>query len=167
MAAHEGSASPATTRVEAIVEFLEGEGLAYEVIEHEPTMSAASEARVTCYPPDEVAKTVVLHDGGGYMIAAIPASERLDLHKLREALGATRELRLAAEDEIAREFPSLEVGAVPPFGPTVPVVEVIDHELLRHERVLFPAGDHQHSVLVDPREVVRVTAARTASICQD
>ena len=65
------------------------------------------------------------------------------------------------------EFPSLEVGAVPPFGPTVPAVEVIDHELLRHERILFPAGDHQHSVLVDPREVVRVTAAKTASICQD
>jgi prolyl-tRNA editing enzyme YbaK/EbsC (Cys-tRNA(Pro) deacylase) len=115
------SASPATTRVEAIVEFLEGEGLC----------------------------------------------ERLDLHKLREVLGASRTLRLAGEDEIAREFPSLEVGAVPPFGSTAPAVEVIDEKLLRRDRILFPAGDHEHSVLVDPHEVVRVTAAKVAGICQD
>jgi Cys-tRNA(Pro)/Cys-tRNA(Cys) deacylase len=101
------------------------------------------------------------------VIAAIPASERLDLHKLRELLGATRQLRLATETEIARDFPTLEVGAVPPFGPRVPAAEVIDSALVQHERILCPAGDHRHSVLVDPRDVVRVTAARTADICED
>ena len=110
----------------SVVDFLEGEGVDYEVIEHEPTMSAAGEARIMHYPPDQVAKTIVLHDGGVYVIAAIPACERLDMHKLREVLGATRRLQLAGEDEIAHEFPSFEVGAVPPFGPTVPAVEVID-----------------------------------------
>src|SRR6185437_5934910 len=117
------------TRAEAIVEFLEGEGVSYELIEHEPTLSAAAEARTTHHLSDQVAKTIVLHDGSGYVIAAIPASERLDLQKLRKLLGATRHLRLAGEDEIAREFPSLEVGAVPPFGPMVPAAEVIDRAL--------------------------------------
>ena len=42
------------------------------------------------------------------------------MNKLRDLLGATRQLRLASEAEIARAFPSLEVGAVPPFGPMVP-----------------------------------------------
>ena len=167
MSARQGSTSPAATRAEAVVEYLDGERLDYELIEHPPTMSAAAEARATRYPPDQVAKTVVLHDGSGYVIAAIPASERLDLHKLRELLGATHELRLAGEDEIAREFPSLEVGAVPPFGPMVPAAEVIDRGLLAQPRILCPAGDHRHSVLVDPRDVVRITAARTADICQD
>jgi Cys-tRNA(Pro)/Cys-tRNA(Cys) deacylase len=107
----------------------------------------------------------VLHDGSVYMIAAIPASERLGLHKLRELLGATRQLRLATEDDISRDFLSLEVGAVPPFGPMVPAAEVIDRALLEQERILCPAGDHRHSVLVDPRDVVRITAASTADIC--
>jgi Ala-tRNA(Pro) deacylase len=160
-------ASPWTTRAETIVEFLEGEGIAHELIEHEPTMSASAEASATHTPPDEVAKTVVLHDGAAYVIAAIPACERLDLHKLREFLGATRRLRLASEREIAREFPTLEVGAVPPFGPMVPAAEVIDRALLDRPRILFPAGDHSHSVLLDPRAVVRMTAARTADICED
>jgi Ala-tRNA(Pro) deacylase len=157
----------ATTGTGAIVEFLDGAGVDYELVEHEPVMSAAAEARVAHVPPDQVAKTVVLHDGRAYVIAAIPASERLDLHKLRELLGATRELRLANEDEIARDFPSLEVGAVPPFGPMVPAAEVIDRALLEQQQILCSAGDHGHSVLVDPRAVVRITAAKTADICQD
>ncbi len=166
MTSEERPGAIVTTRVKAIVEFLDGSGIAYELVEHEPVMSATAEAHVANLPPDQVAKTVVLHDGNAYVIAAIPASERLDLHKLRELLGATRQLRLANETEIARDFPTLEVGAVPPFGPMVPAAEVVDSALVRHERILCPAGDHRHSVLVDPRDVVRVTAARTADICE-
>jgi len=92
----------------------------YEFVAHESAMSAAAEARVAHLPTDQVAKTVLLHDGSVYVIAAGSASARLDLRKVRELLGATRNLRLATEDEIARDFPTLEVGAVPPFRPWVP-----------------------------------------------
>jgi Ala-tRNA(Pro) deacylase len=149
----------ATTRVDAIVDFLDGVGISYELVEHAPVMSATAEVRVAHVPPDQVAKTVVLHDGRTYVITTIPASDRLDLHKLRELLGATRQLRLASEAEIARDFPALEVGAVPPFGPMVPAAEVIDSALVAQERILCPAGDHRHSVLLDPRDIVRITAA--------
>jgi Ala-tRNA(Pro) deacylase len=167
MSGEQGTGRPATTRVHAIVEFLHGAGVDHQVIEHEPTMSAVAEATATAYPTEQVAKTVVLHDGNSYVIAAIPASERLDLHKLREVLGAARQLHLATEHEIGEHFPSLEVGAVPPFGPMAPEAEVIDRALLEQRRILCPAGDHRHSVLVDPREVVRITGAKTADISQD
>lgn len=167
MSTTESHGGIAATRVDAIVQFLEGAGVDFELVEHEPTMSAAAEAQATHQPPDQVAKTVVLHDGDAYVIAAIPAAYRLDLHKLRELLGATQKLQLATEQQIARDFPSLEVGAVPPFGPMVPTAEVIDRALLEQDRVLCPAGDHRHSVLVDPREVVRITAARTADVCEE
>ena len=36
----------ASTRVEAIVGFLDGAGIPYELVEHESVMSAAAEARV-------------------------------------------------------------------------------------------------------------------------
>jgi Cys-tRNA(Pro)/Cys-tRNA(Cys) deacylase len=165
--ADQESSGATTTRVAAATDYLGGAGCAYELIEHEPTMSAAAEARVTHFRPGEVAKTIVLYDGRGYVIVAIPSSERLDLRKLRTVLGASRQLQLAGEHEIARAFPMFDVGAVPPFGPIVPAAEVLDAALLRNERILCPAGDHRHSVLVDPRDVVRVTGARTADICQD
>ncbi len=157
----------ARSNVAAITDYLEGAHVPFEVLEHEPTLSAAAEARTTGFPPDQVAKTVVLHDGSVYVIAAIPSSQRLDLHKLRLLLGASRQLQLASEQQIAHDFPALEVGSIPPFGPMVPAAEVIDRALLQPERILCPAGDHRHSVLVDPRDVVRMTAAKTARICQD
>lgn len=161
------SSAVSPTHFEAITEFLEGAHIRYELLEHDPVMSAAAEAAATHEPPDHVAKTIVLHDGSAYVIVAIPASERLDLPKLRRLLGASRKLQLASEAQIARDFPELEVGAVPPFGPMVPAAEVIDRELLDHDQILCPAGDHRHSVLVDPVDVVAITAAQTGSICQD
>jgi Ala-tRNA(Pro) deacylase len=155
------------THVEAIREYLEGAGVEFQLVKHDSVMSAAAEAAAAQQPPDQVAKTIVLHDGSAYVVAAIPASDRLDLHKLRRLLGASRQLQLASEDLIAHDFPSLEVGAIPPFGPMVPAAEVIDRSLLEHERILCPAGDHRHSVLVAPSEVKRITAALIADICQD
>lgn len=163
----ESRASLTSTHATAVAAYLEGEGVACRLIKHEPTMSAVAEARAANLSPDQVAKTVVLHDGTRYVIAAIPAADRLDLHKVRDLLGATRHLRLATEDEIARDFPSFEIGAVPPFGPIMPAAEVLDSALIGQQRILCPAGDHQHSVLVDPREIVRITAARVADISQD
>ena len=167
MTGEQRSGAMATTPVAAITEYLERMGIAHDLVEHEPVMSAAAEAHAMHYPTDEVAKTIVLTDGYTNLIAAIPATQRLDLHKLRAVLGASRKLQLASEEQIARDVPSLEVGAVPPFGPMVPAAEVIDQALLGHERVLCPAGDHRHSVLVDPKDVLRITSARTADICQD
>lgn len=155
------------THFEAIAEFLDGAHVPYEMIEHDSVLSASAEARATHQSPDQVAKTIVLHDGGAYVIAAIPASQRLDLAKLRHSLGASRRLQLASEEQIARDFPELEVGAIPPFGPMVPAGEVIDPRLLDSDQVFCPAGDHCHSVQVAPRDVVRITAARVADICQD
>ena len=154
------------THVDAIVAFLEGVGVAFELVEHEAVMSAAAEARSVGKPPEQAAKTIVLHDGSAYVIAVVTAADRLDLHKLRELLGASKQLRLASEEEIARDFPSLEVGAVPPFGPMVPAAEVIDSALAAQPRILCPAGDHRHSVLLDPGEVVRITVATVADITE-
>lgn len=167
MANDEPPGALASTRAEAVSAYLEGEGVACELIQHESTMSAGAEASVANLPPDQVAKTIVLHDGAAYVIAAIPASERLDLHKLRDLLGATRHLRLATEQEMARDFPLFETGAIPPFGPIMPTAEVIDNALLAQQRILCPAGDHRHSVLLDPHEVVRITGATVADICEE
>ncbi len=165
----EGTKSVAitSTGVNAIVDFLGGAGVSCELIEHPSAMSAAAEARVAHIPAEHVAKTIVLHDRGACVIVAIPASRRLDTHKLRELLGATRQLRLASEEEIAHDFPTLEAGAVPPFGPAVPAAEVIDRALMAEERVLCPAGDHRHSVLVAPGDIVRITGAAVADISED
>jgi hypothetical protein len=55
-----------------------------------------------------------------------------------------------------RDFPGFEVGALPPLGPDLPPAEVVDVRLLYRERLLCSAGDHRHSLAIDPRDLVRV-----------
>jgi Ala-tRNA(Pro) deacylase len=154
------------TGVAAVTEFLEREGIPYEVVEHERTQTAIAEARAAGVPAADVAKTIVLRDEEGLRLAVIPASERLDMHKVKQAL-ASRGLRLVTEQEMAKEFDEFEVGAVPPFGSMFDALELVDARLLEHDRILCGGGDHEHAVLVDPRDVVRAGEARVADICQD
>lgn len=156
-----------TTGIAAVTESLRGEGILHEVIKHDETLSAAAEAAATQRPQGQVAKTIVLHDQGVYLLAIVPASHRLDLHKLREVLGAGGTLRLATEAQMAQDFRTLEVGAVPPIGPMVPAAEVIDQRLLDEERIVCSGGDHRHSVLLAPRDIVAATDATVADICED
>ncbi len=152
--------------IAAVTTFLESQGVGYEVLEHRPTFSAAAEARASGAEAREAAKTLALHDRGGYRMAVIPATRRLDLHRIRELLGGTSHLRLATEQELERDFPMFDVGAMPPLGPMMPMPEVIDVHLLYHELIVCAGGDHRHSLRVDPRDLVRVCEPRVASLCE-
>ncbi len=161
------AASSQAKGIDAVVRYLDERGIGYEVVDHDETFSASEEARAAGVEPDHAAKTVVLCEDGEYRLAVVPASERLDLRKARAALDAGSHLRLATEDEMARDFPAFEVGALPPLGPMLPALEVIDRRLLDHVQILASGGDHRHSLLLDPSAVARDTGAAIADICQD
>ena len=88
-------------------------------------------------------------------MAVIPASHRLDLHRVRELLGATSHLRLATEAELERDFPMFDVGAMPPLAPMMPMPEILDVHLLYHDRSCAPAATTRTSLRMDPRDLMR------------
>jgi Ala-tRNA(Pro) deacylase len=153
--------------VDLVVGYLEERGVAHDVIDHEQTFSAMAEAKAAEVPPEHAAKSVLLREGEEYRLAVIPASERLDLRKARAALQASGQLRLANESEMAADFGSFDVGAVPPLGPMLPAPEVIDPRLLVHDRILCSGGDHRHSLLIDPKELSTLADARVADVCKE
>jgi prolyl-tRNA editing enzyme YbaK/EbsC (Cys-tRNA(Pro) deacylase) len=147
--------------------YLRDRGVSFDVIAHPRSESAAAEARAAQIPQEQTAKTVVLETSAGYRFAVIAASDRLDLQKAAVALDVRRhDLRFATEADMAADFAQYEVGAIPPIGPDTPV-ELVDLRLLDYGRVLCPAGDHEHSLLVDPMDIVRVTGARSMDLRQD
>jgi Ala-tRNA(Pro) deacylase len=152
---------------EDVTRFLDDHGVTYEVVEHEKQFTAAGEAQAAGIEPHNAAKALLVREDGEYLLAVIPASSRLDLKKLRATLEERPKVRLATEDEIGSDFPAFELGAVPPVGPGLPSAEVVDRALLEHDRVLCNAGDHAHSLLVDPNEIVRVGGSRVSDICED
>ena len=153
--------------IDKVTGFLDEHGVEYEVVEHEERPTAAGDARAAGADLGEMAKDVVLREGEEYILAVIPASERLDFVKAKLALERDERPQLASEDDLARDFPEFEVGALPPFGRLHEIPEVVDRRLLEQDRVLCAAGDHRHSLRLDPREMVRVAGAGVADLCQD
>ena len=141
--------------------YLDRRYVEYELLPHRHTESAGEEASALGIPPEKIAKTIVLtarHHG--FVRAVLPASQRLDLHKLRELLGLSDELRLATEGELAAEYPGFELGAVPPFGGPGGDRTVVDRRLAALRKVVLEAGSHNESVRMKTTDLL-VTAMAT------
>jgi Ala-tRNA(Pro) deacylase len=146
---------------------LERAGLGYELLHHGETLTAGEEAAMLGLPREQVAKTVVLASGGGYVRAVLPASERLDLRKARRLLGEAKATRLAREEELAVAYPMFELGAVPPFGGPTGDRTIVDRRLAAQESVVIEAGSHSESVRIKTRDLLSLIGGETADICAD
>lgn len=135
----------------------------YDLIEHRRTESAGEEARAIGAAPDEVAKTIVLVSGERFVRAVVPASERLDLHKVQEVL-EDKHARLATEGELVSAYPMYELGAVPPFGVPAGDLVLVDRRLAERESVVAEAGSHNESVRLRTRDLLRLAAAKVADL---
>ena len=154
---------PLTT--DALTHALEQHGVSYELIPHRRTMSAAAEARAVEVDPQHVAKTLILATSDGFVRAVLPASERIDLRKVREVLDRD-DVDLASEEVLVGAYPGFELGAVPPIGPETGDVVLVDSRIRNAGSVVFEAGTHNQSLRMDAFDLVAVTEATVADICQ-
>src|ERR671937_2984777 len=95
---------------------LDKAGIEYELLTLEHTERAADEASALGLPPTVVAKTLVLAAPEGHVRVVLPASERIDLRKVRDRVEGGKGIQLESEGQLARDYPEFELGAVPPFG---------------------------------------------------
>jgi Ala-tRNA(Pro) deacylase len=141
-------------------------GVEYELIPHERTLNATAEAKVVGVAPKDVGKTIVLRTERGYIRAALAASDRLDLHKVREALPAGHDVRLATEAELAAAYPMFELGAVPPWGGPSGDRVVVDRRLADRESIVVEAGAHDESLRLKTADLLAVTGADVVDLAE-
>jgi Cys-tRNA(Pro) deacylase len=147
-----------------VVRVLEQAGIDFDVLEHARTMRAVDEAAALGVEAEEVAKTLVLVAPGGNVRAVVAASERIDVHKVAALLAVGgKKVRLASEEDLARDYPEFELGAVPPFGGREDRV-LVDERLAGRDSVVVEAGSHDRSVRLNPADLVRLTGAQVADI---
>ena len=122
-------------------QYLDRNGIAYDVLPHAPTMSSLRTAEASHIPATALAKAVVLKRDRGYILAVLPASQRLEW----QAFGRwfNQNVALATEDEIAWLFPDCTPGAVPPFGEAYGIETVVDDSIEAQPEIYMEAGDHE------------------------
>jgi Ala-tRNA(Pro) deacylase len=122
-------------------DFLDNNGVRYVSISHSKAFTANEVAASVHVPGKEMAKTVMVKLDGRMAMAVVPASLRVSLEQLRDAIGA-HEVTLADEDEFKVLFPDCEVGAMPPFGNLYGLEVYVADVLAEDEQISFNAGNH-------------------------
>jgi len=136
--------------------YLDQQGVEYRLLSHPHSHCSKETADLAHIPEEQLAKSVLLEDERGYIIAVIPASNRLALKELAEQLD--RELELASEMELGQVFSGCEIGAVPPVGEAFGIPTVFDDSLLNASEVYLESGDHRELVHINASEFGRLFA---------
>ncbi len=157
---------PVHTPPRSFLEHLDNAHVQYDLIPHSRTATATAEAKAIGVSPWHVAKTIILTTPQGFVRAVIPASERLDLGKVRHALGGGH-VELATEETLAGAYPEFELGAVPPAGDLHHDRVLLDVHLLGIDYVLLDAGSHEWTLRIATADLITVSDAALADLCED
>lgn len=149
-----------------VTEHLDALGIPYEVLPHERAVTAEAEAHSLQLDAHQVVKTVVLDVRTGHAFAVVPADAHVDLDRVRAVLNS-RHVELATEEEIARDYPEFELGAIPPLGALTRTPVIVDPSVIEQDEVVFAAGSQRESVKVAPRALFEGCTPKVAPILQD
>jgi Ala-tRNA(Pro) deacylase len=119
---------------------LEDVDIEYDVMAHPHTKSSCDTAKTARVPGDQIAKSVILEDERGYLMAVVPATHHIQLGQLSQQLG--RHLGLATEQELQMLFTDCELGAIPPLGEAYHMDVIMDDSLATCPDIYFEGGDH-------------------------
>jgi Ala-tRNA(Pro) deacylase len=140
--------------VQMLREFLDYHRVKYVVISHSPAFTAMEIAASAHIPGKELAKTVMVEIDGRIAMAVLPASQKVDLELLRDAVGAER-VGLAKQSAFRDRFPG-DLGAMPPFGNLYDMDVYVADSLTEDEEIAFNAGSRTELVRLAYRDFERL-----------
>ena len=123
--------------------YLDQRGLQYEVCPHAPSHNSAQTARNAHVMRQQLAKSVLLEDDEGPLMAVVPADQMVLVGVIARMLGR-KQLHLSDEAAMVRLFEGCERGALPPVGMAWGVETIVDETLESMDSVYFEGGDHEH-----------------------
>lgn len=156
-----GRLSSAQERVQAA---LRVQGVRAEVRElRKSTRTAQEAARAVGVSVDQIVKSLVFVAGDEPVLVCASGRNRVSLEKLSRLVG--RSARQATADEV-KEVTGFAVGGVPPVGHVRPLRTLIDHELLKHEKIFAAAGTPHAVFLTTPEALLAMTGGEPVELAE-
>lgn len=116
----------------------------YDLIAHKHTDTTYNAARAAHVPVERMVKGVLLGDDRGYLMAAVPATRKLDLTEINRKTG--RSLKVVPESQLQQVLVGCNRGAVPAIGEAYGIETVWDETLAFEPDFYIEAGDHEELV---------------------
>jgi len=147
--------NPGNPKLSLILELLDGEGITYRRISHEPTRTSEDSARARGEALETGGKALLLKAGEDFSVFVLSAALKLDSQAVKKRLGV-KSLRFATADELM-DLTGLVPGSVPPFGePVLPFPLFVDESIEANDRIAFNAGSLTDSVVLSTVDYLRV-----------
>jgi Ala-tRNA(Pro) deacylase len=145
-------------------EFLDKEGVSYEVLTHERAFTAQGVAAALHVSGWALAKPVILETADRRSVMVVlTGAQTVNLEAAARVVGS--EVRLATEKEFASRFPGCEAGAEPPFGNLYGLPVYVDEALRKDPEIVFNGGTHTEAIRMkygDYERLVRPIVGRLA-----
>lgn len=136
-------------------DFLDTHEIKYLVMSHSLAYTAQGIAALAHVSGKKLAKTVIVKIDGILAMAVVPASEHVDLDRLKLLTGA-QAVEIASEREFRDAFPDCETGAMPPFGNLYDMPVYADASLAENDEITFSAGTHRELVRMNWADMARL-----------
>lgn len=146
-----------------IVTLLDDERCPYTLFEHEPYGSTDEAAEITGVPLEQAAKSLLYATMGGYVLAVLPAVDRVSSGKLRRAT-QSRDVRMASPD-VVEQVMGCVVGTCHPIGRLAGIRTIVDPKLAERDVVSFSAGSPTHTITMQYADYERIALPEVVDIC--
>lgn len=144
---------------------LDASRVPYTTAKHPVVYTAQEIAAAQHVPGRQLAKCVLVNTDQGPVLAVLSAICLVDLKRLKAHLRA-KTLSIAKEDDIRRQFPDVEVGAMSPFGHLYQVPVIVDRGLSESAEIVFNAGSHTETVKMLYRDFATLAKSTTGAFAQ-
>ncbi len=141
-----------------IAAFLTEERVSCEFLLHPPAFTAQKRAKYLHVSGGRVGKCVLLRGPSGWLLAVLPATQRVDLWAVAEALGGP--VRLATGRELAEVFRDCEWGAAPPFGRLYGLETLLEESISPDAWLAFETHSHMEAVRIRCADFERLERPR-------
>ena len=138
-----------------LTDYLDRRGVAYSLLPHRRTVTAAETAAEAHVPRRDLAKPVVVELDGELAMVVVPANSQVDLDLVAAETGA-RSVALVEERDFRERFPDCEPGAMPPLGNLWGIRVYADESLADGECIAFNAGVHHELMWLAWRDFERL-----------
>jgi Cys-tRNA(Pro) deacylase len=146
---------------------LEGQGIAYKVLLHDPrAMNVEEAAAERGVPMQQIVKTLLIRrPDKKHLIALVRGDQRLSLKKLAR-IADVKKLEMAPAADVPR-ITGYQIGAVAPVGlrrTDVPVY--VDKHVLEEPRVSISAGRHDAGLELSTADLIHAVGGQVADITE-
>jgi prolyl-tRNA editing enzyme YbaK/EbsC (Cys-tRNA(Pro) deacylase) len=136
----------------------------YEAMSHKTVYTAYDAAQTLRKELREIAKSLLIAADRAYIIVVLPANMRVDLSKLKKALGA-KKVSIPNEKVMVKIF-KVKPGAMTAFGGLHKAEVVVDKSLLKTKDIILAAGSFTDSVRMKAKDYLAMEQAKLASFTQ-